>query len=58
MLVRAAEMAGGLGDRDRALAYWRRAAEVAPHDSVPRAALATLLVQVGEWGEAAPALQN
>src|SRR5262249_30207350 len=53
VLVRAAELAGALGDTNVAVAHWRRAAKVAPHDPGPRGALARLLAQRGEWAEAA-----
>jgi hypothetical protein len=50
----AALMAQKTGDRDKALAYWRRAVEVDPCSADYRGNLALLLVHARAWKEARP----
>jgi hypothetical protein len=53
----AALLAQRCGDRDKALAYWRRAIEVDPWAADYRGNLARLLVSARAWDEARPHVQ-
>jgi Flp pilus assembly protein TadD len=56
--IKAAQAAAGAGDLNSAVAYYRRAAEAAPKDPAPLAALGDLMARTGALGGAVEAYRG